>query len=77
MLVVDYHHARVLACTEVNKHIVHFVDEGCETRQILDVLVRDDKSPNCLSQIDKQTAVSDIVLGDLRLVVAILFQVRC
>ena len=69
ILIVDHHYAGVLSATEVNKHIVHFVYEGCETRQILDILVRDNKSTNCLSQIDKQTTVSDVILSDLSLVV--------
>jgi hypothetical protein len=61
----------------INKHIVHFVYEECETLQILDILVRDDKSTNSRSQIDKQNTVSDVIISDLSLVVTSLLQVSC
>lgn len=64
------HHSLVLTLAQVLKHFVHLVNQRCVACEVLDLLVRDDKSADSLGKVDQKRRVSHIIFSDLSLIVS-------
>jgi len=69
------HHSLVLTLAQVGKHLIHLVDQGCVACEVLDLLVRDDKSADGLGKVDQKGRVSHVIFSDLSLIVSKLGQI--
>lgn len=63
------HDALIVATTEIFEDFVHLVDEGGVSRQILDLLVGDNKTADGLRQVNQKRRVANVILRDLSLII--------
>ena len=64
------HDSLVLTLAQVGKHFVHLVNQRCVACEVLDLLVRDDKSADGLGKVDQKRRVSHVIFSDLSLIVS-------
>jgi len=75
-IVLCHHHSLVLALAQILEHLVHLVDQGRVTSQVLNLLVGDNQAADSLSEVDQKRRVAYVILCDLSLIIAILGEVR-
>lgn len=53
-----------LTSVQVLEDLVHFMDKRCVTSEVLDILIRNYDSTNCLGKVDEKSGVSNVILSD-------------